>query len=223
MPNGARGGRVAKSVVLRSDDSQSSQCAAGGQVKVAAGDEEERRPSDRFPPGHFDVITTHHVLEHLRDPADVMERLARWLKPDGVLYAAVPNVAGGGKPPHERFHFAHVHGYVRETFDLLAARAGLVPHRNYAREDTTVVYRKSEAPAPVLANPALAARLAGQLKPMAPGLYGQADQRAHQISPCGGAATKRLSPSEESSRSPGATERIAGDTSPLHSARARSR
>ena len=61
---------------------------------------------ERFPPGHFDVISTHHVLEHLRDPAVVMERLSRWLKPDGVLYAAVPNMAATGKPPHERFHFA---------------------------------------------------------------------------------------------------------------------
>ncbi|WP_227627445.1 class I SAM-dependent methyltransferase, partial [Klebsiella michiganensis] len=71
-----------------------------------------------FAPASFDVISTHHVMEHLRDPADVIERLARWLKPDGVLYAAVPNMAATGKPPHERFHFAHVHGFVRDTFDL---------------------------------------------------------------------------------------------------------
>ena len=56
-------------------------------------------PSDeRFPEAHFDVITTRHVLEHLRDPADVMERLSRWLKPDGVLFAAVPDMATTGKP-----------------------------------------------------------------------------------------------------------------------------
>ncbi len=125
----------------------------------------------RFPAGHFDVITTHHVLEHLRDPADVMERLSRWLKPDGVLYAAVPNVAGGGKPPHERFHFAHVHGYVRETFDLLARRAGMVPDEAYWREDTTVVYRKTDAAVGRLAVPGLAERLAADLRPMAPGAY----------------------------------------------------
>ncbi|GJD77146.1 class I SAM-dependent methyltransferase [Methylobacterium gregans] len=124
-----------------------------------------------FAPGSFDVISTHHVLEHLRDPAEVMERLARWLKPDGRLYAAVPNMAATGKPPHERFHFAHVHGYVRETFDLLARRAGLVPDEAYWREDTTVVYRKTDAPAGRLAVPGLAQRLAADLRPMAPGAY----------------------------------------------------
>lgn len=132
---------------------------------------DEADTDDRFPDNHFDVITTHHVLEHLRDPADVMERLARWLKPDGVLYAAVPNMAATGKPPHERFHFAHVHGYVRETFDLLARRAGLVPHPDYWREDTTVVYAKTDAPMPRLANPGLAERLAQALKTTPPGLY----------------------------------------------------
>ncbi len=119
----------------------------------------------------FDVITTHHVLEHLRDPAETVERLARWLKPDGRLYAAVPNMAATGKPPHERFHFAHVHGYVRETFDLLARRAGLVPDTGYWREDTTVVYRKTDAPVPALALPGLAERLARDLKPMPAGAY----------------------------------------------------
>ncbi|SFG74127.1 class I SAM-dependent methyltransferase [Methylobacterium gossipiicola] len=125
----------------------------------------------RFPAGHFDVITTHHVMEHLRDPADVMVRLSRWLKPDGVLYAAVPNMAATGKPPHERFHFAHVHGFVRETFDLTARRAGLVPHPDYWREDTTVVYAKTDAPVGALAVPGLAQRLAVDLKPMPAGAY----------------------------------------------------
>ncbi|MBL7644536.1 methyltransferase type 11, partial [Escherichia coli] len=78
--------------------------------------------------------------------------------------AAVPNMAATGKPPHERFHFAHVHGYVRETLDLLARRAGLVPHEAYAREDTTVVYRKTDAPMPPLGNPGLAQRLATELR-----------------------------------------------------------
>ncbi|MBK3422673.1 class I SAM-dependent methyltransferase, partial [Methylobacterium ajmalii] len=90
----------------------------------------------------FDVVTVHHVLEHLRDPVDILERLAARLAPGGVLYAAVPNMAATGKPPHERFHFAHVHGFVRETLDRAAARAGLAPHPEYWREDTTAVYRR---------------------------------------------------------------------------------
>jgi SAM-dependent methyltransferase len=132
---------------------------------------DEAESPSRFPAGHFDVISTHHVLEHLRNPAEAVERLAGWLKPDGVLYAAVPNMAATGKPPHERFHFAHVHGFVRETFDLTARRAGLVPHPDYWREDTTVVYAKTDAPVGRLAVPGLAERLAVDLKPMPAGAY----------------------------------------------------
>ena len=126
---------------------------------------------ERFPAEYFDVITTHHVFEHLRDPADVAERLGRWLKPDGLLYIAVPNMAATGKPPHERFHFAHVHGFIRETLDLTARRAGLVPHPEFWREETTVVYAKTAAPMPALANPGLAERLAIDLAPMDPAAF----------------------------------------------------
>ncbi|SFV16938.1 Methyltransferase domain-containing protein [Methylobacterium sp. 174MFSha1.1] len=127
---------------------------------------------DLSPDETFDVITTHHVLEHLRDPVDTLARLAGRLAPGGVLYAAVPNMAATGKPPHERFHFAHVHGFVRETLDRAARRAGLVPHPDYWREDTTVVYRHAEAsdgPAPAARG--LAQDLAAALAPVRPGAY----------------------------------------------------
>ena len=88
-----------------------------------------------------------------------------------MLFAAVPDMATTGKPPHERFHFAHVHGFVRETFDLTARRAALVPHPDYPRENTTVVYAKTDAPPVALACPGLAARLAVDLKPMPPAVF----------------------------------------------------
>jgi 2-polyprenyl-3-methyl-5-hydroxy-6-metoxy-1,4-benzoquinol methylase len=39
----------------------------------------------------FDVVTMINVLEHLRDPADVLKRLKSVLKPDGLLVIDVPN------------------------------------------------------------------------------------------------------------------------------------
>ncbi len=119
----------------------------------------------------FDVVTVHHVLEHLRDPVDTLERLAGRLAPGGVLYAAVPNMAATGKPPHERFHFAHVHGFVRETLDRAAARAGLTPHPDYWREDTTAVYRRDPAARRGPARTDLAQALAAALAPASPGTY----------------------------------------------------
>lgn len=40
----------------------------------------------------FDCITCGDVLEHLRDPWVVVEKLAAWLRPEGRLIATVPNV-----------------------------------------------------------------------------------------------------------------------------------
>lgn len=134
------------------------------------------RVLDRFddlaPDETFDVVTTHHVLEHLRDPVDTLARLAGRLAPGGVLYAAVPNMAATGKPPHERFHFAHVHGFVRATLDRAARRAGLAPHPDYWREDTTAVYRHVGAHDGLHPDETgLAQDLATALAPVRPGAY----------------------------------------------------
>ncbi len=44
----------------------------------------------------FDAIVGWHVLEHVRDPRDQLLRLARLLKPGGVLALRVPNIASFG-------------------------------------------------------------------------------------------------------------------------------
>lgn len=45
-----------------------------------------------FEPGLFDVILCLDVLEHLRDPWAVIQKLAHLLSPDGCLIASVPNI-----------------------------------------------------------------------------------------------------------------------------------
>lgn len=105
--------------------------------------------------GPFDAITAHHVLEHLRDPLAVLRDLASRLAPGGIVYLSVPDMGPAPKPAFERLHFAHVHGFVPRTLDLLAARAGLVPAPGFARDGTTCVYARGEstlAPDPALAH-----------------------------------------------------------------------
>jgi glycosyltransferase involved in cell wall biosynthesis len=46
---------------------------------------------DKF--GPFDAIVFGDVLEHLRDPRSVLERLSKLLKPDGKILISLPNVA----------------------------------------------------------------------------------------------------------------------------------
>ncbi|MBY0338675.1 MAG: class I SAM-dependent methyltransferase [Acetobacteraceae bacterium] len=107
--------------------------------------------------GPFDAITSHHVFEHLRDPAAVLETLAAALAPEGVLYLSVPDMGPSQRPAFDRLHFAHVHGFVPATLDLLAARAGLVLDPRVPRAGTTAVYRKGDAA--FRPDPTLAARI----------------------------------------------------------------
>jgi 2-polyprenyl-3-methyl-5-hydroxy-6-metoxy-1,4-benzoquinol methylase len=44
-----------------------------------------------FEPASFDVITLWHVLEHVPDPGAMLDKIARILKPGGLLAVAVPN------------------------------------------------------------------------------------------------------------------------------------
>jgi len=98
-----------------------------------------------FAPESFDLITAHHVIEHLRDPVAALARFALWLKPHGLAYVAVPDITRSGKPTFERFHFAHLYNFSPETLELAAAKAGLEPDPRFARQGTTVVFRKAPA------------------------------------------------------------------------------
>ena len=109
--------------------------------------------------GRFDAITSHHVFEHLRDPLAMLRALSALLAQGGVLYLSVPHMGPAPKPAFERLHFAHVHGFVPRTLDLLAARAGLAPDPRFPRDGTTCVYAAGKAedqPDPALAREVLA-------------------------------------------------------------------
>jgi len=43
------------------------------------------------PTEQFDYIILGHVLEHVQDPVDILRRASAWLKPQGRMFAAVPN------------------------------------------------------------------------------------------------------------------------------------
>lgn len=45
-----------------------------------------------FPPGHFECILMITVLEHVKDPRAVLERVMGWLKPGGLLVVQTPHV-----------------------------------------------------------------------------------------------------------------------------------
>jgi SAM-dependent methyltransferase len=70
-----------------------------------------------FPAGSFDVITCFDVLEHVYEPRQVVERVATLLKPGGIYYFQVPNIASaearvfgtywqGLELPRHLFHYS---------------------------------------------------------------------------------------------------------------------
>lgn len=44
-----------------------------------------------LPAAHFDVLTLHHVIEHVQDPIELLTECRRLLKPEGRLILATPN------------------------------------------------------------------------------------------------------------------------------------
>jgi 2-polyprenyl-3-methyl-5-hydroxy-6-metoxy-1,4-benzoquinol methylase len=41
---------------------------------------------------YFDFIICGDVIEHLRDPQNVIRRIYKWLKPHGIFVASIPNI-----------------------------------------------------------------------------------------------------------------------------------
>jgi SAM-dependent methyltransferase len=117
----------------------------------------------------FDAITSHHVFEHLRDPLGVLRRLVALLKPEGVIYLAVPDMGFSPRPAFDRLHFAHVHGFVPETLDLLASSAGLCVAPRFPRERTVAVYECGTSS--LKPDPSLADRVRAGFNPISPMSY----------------------------------------------------
>lgn len=76
----------------------------------------------------WDVITLHHVLEHLADPVSALRRLSNGLSDEGVFVIEVPNVEARYHGPRRRFHFAHLHTFSCEGLTHTARLAGLSIH-----------------------------------------------------------------------------------------------
>lgn len=70
-----------------------------------------------FLPSSFDVITSFDVLEHVYNPRRFLSKVLHWLKPGGIYYAMMPNIASwearvfgthwyGLELPRHLFHFS---------------------------------------------------------------------------------------------------------------------
>ena len=82
----------------------------------------------KFPDAHFDLITLIHVIDHLVNPLEVLEKALRELGPRGVILAVVHNVQslpacmlGERFPP---FNLYHHYFFSKATLRMLFKRSG---------------------------------------------------------------------------------------------------
>ena len=83
-----------------------------------------------FPDSSFDLITLWDVLEHLPDPLTTLEKLARWLRREGLLALGVPHLESVDARLFGRHWIGwdaprHLFLFPRSTLRQMAARAGL--------------------------------------------------------------------------------------------------
>jgi SAM-dependent methyltransferase len=84
------------------------------------------------PGSTFDLITCIHVLEHVRQPLELLDQIRDRLAPGGRLYVDVPDAAAYASV--DEFHVAHCNHFTSHTLAAVVERAGMGvrtvrPHR----------------------------------------------------------------------------------------------
>jgi len=104
-----------------------------------------------FEPGEFDCVICADVLEHLREPAELLRKIPTWLSPSGCLVTSIPNVRNhtvvqsllAGNWTYESAGLLdadHVRFFTRREIEKLLFRAGfdvgelrMMPGEGYAK------------------------------------------------------------------------------------------
>ena len=80
----------------------------------------------------YDVITSFHVIEHIKEPLEILEKLSNLLEENGKIIIEVPNANDALLTIYENEAFSHfiywschLYLYTQHTLSLLAKKAGL--------------------------------------------------------------------------------------------------
>ncbi len=95
----------------------------------------------------YNVVTMHHVLEHLDDPFAVLQKLHRAIREEGFLIIEVPNIEAVCSGPKSRFHSAHLYNFNRQNLETMGRRAGFLIYKTAISQDggvITTIFQKSE-------------------------------------------------------------------------------
>lgn len=99
----------------------------------------------------YNIITLHHVLEHMADPLAELKHLWCLLQDDGHLVVDVPNAEDIRQDPGNRYHKAHIYSFNPETLAALGITAGFVPYLQTIAPlngNITIIFKKQRETAP---------------------------------------------------------------------------
>jgi SAM-dependent methyltransferase len=92
--------------------------------------------------GGFDTVVSLETIEHVPDPARLVERLVALLRPGGVLIASVPSTPSVDVNPH------HLHDFSERSFRRMFARLPVVERACFRQSQPVplrVALRRDEA------------------------------------------------------------------------------
>jgi 2-polyprenyl-3-methyl-5-hydroxy-6-metoxy-1,4-benzoquinol methylase len=92
-----------------------------------------------LPVASFDLVTMHHIVEHLTDPSSILSRARSWLRDSGWLVIEVPNVEATCQAPLSRFHAAHLYNFNPQTLEAMGEKAGFSVYQTSLSADGGVV------------------------------------------------------------------------------------
>lgn len=85
----------------------------------------------------YDAVLLVHVIEHLRSPAAALTRIARVLKPGGMLYVECPNLSAPFARRSRLFHKAHIFNFSPTTLHQLAEACGFKLRKRFGDDQDT--------------------------------------------------------------------------------------
>ncbi|MGH1358792.1 MAG: class I SAM-dependent methyltransferase [Burkholderiaceae bacterium] len=90
-----------------------------------------------------DIVSMFHVLEHLQDPLDAVERIHQALRPGGIAFIEVPNVDAKDAAPDNVYFAAHLLYFSASTLKQLFHRHFECLHLN-DQGNLLAVFRRRE-------------------------------------------------------------------------------
>ena len=83
----------------------------------------------KMDPSSFDVVVINHVLEHIKDPVNFLEKIKRVLKPGGILFLQVPNIGSyEARIMKEKWSYVvpedHYLQFTHNTMNMVLKKAG---------------------------------------------------------------------------------------------------